>query len=70
MDWAHYTDHGYWLAANAQCIKRAWSRPVGAEGLGITEPEKVIHPCVSEDKHGRLDLKIDLIGVAKGKTVY
>ena len=70
VDWAHYTLNGYRLSTNAQYVKRVWRKPAGESGPGVEEPEKVIHPWVSDDSDGRLDLKITLTGVEHGKQVF
>ena len=44
--------------------------PAGESGAGVEEPEKVIHPWVSDDSDGRLDLKITQTGVEHGKQVF
>ena len=54
---------------NVRYVHRVWRRAVGDTGGGVLK-ESPITPWPVMDRYGRVDLRVDLNGLAKGKGAY
>ena len=57
---------------NVRLVKRVWTRPIGATGVGKEQPLTVLSPWIAQDGKDpqRLSLKIDLTGVPRGRATF
>ena len=69
VPWATYDGgDGKRVTTNARLVRRTWRKDVKEAGPGVEVALKVLHPWVHVDKWGRLDLRIDVLGV--GRNIY